>query len=63
MYQKAWESANETEALTPFTKKLRERLATLRPEEFKNIIEDMPKPSYYTSNIVLTRETTVLLKN
>lgn len=62
LYVKAWERATETEAMTPYTRKLHEKLAVLRPSEFTKIVEDMPAPSYYSSDVVMTRETKPMFK-
>lgn len=62
LYAKAWERATETEAMTPYTRKLHEKLAVLRPSEFTKIVEDMPSPSYYSSDVVMTRETKPIFK-
>ena len=62
LYVKAWDKANETEAITPYTRKLQEKLVSLRPSEFRRVIEDMAQPAYYASDIVLTPETRALVK-
>jgi tetratricopeptide (TPR) repeat protein len=63
LYAKAWERASETEAVTPFTRRLHEKLAVLRPGDFSKIVEEMPAPSYYSSDVVMTRETKAVFKD
>lgn len=57
LFLAAWEQAKESEALTPYIKLLREKLSTLRPAEFRDVAEEMPKPLYYSSQIVRSPET------
>lgn len=62
LYVTAWQKANETEAMTPYTKKLYEKLVVLKPAEFKPIVEDMPTPSYFSSEVVVAPETKKLMR-
>ncbi len=63
LYAAAWQKSNESEAITPFQQKLHDKLAVLRPAEFRTVITEMPSPTYYDSEIVLVPETTQVLKD
>ena len=63
LYQKAWEKANETEAMTPFTKKILEKMAIFRPGEYHKVVEDMPVAGYYSSDIVSNSATKKVFSN
>jgi TolA-binding protein len=63
MYVKAWEKANETEAITPFTAKIHEKLSVLRPGQYSRTIGENPSPSYYASEIVMIPETRELFED
>jgi TolA-binding protein len=62
LYIAAWQKGNETEAITPFQHKLHEKLAVLRPSDFRRPVGEMPLPSYYTSNLLFFPETSALVK-
>lgn len=63
LYMTAWQKATETEAITPFTRKLHDKLVVLRPTEFRRSIEEMTNPAYFETSVVLTQETRNLVKN
>lgn len=63
LYLAAWEKARESEALSPYVKQLHEKLTTLRPAEFRKVAEEMPRPVYYSSQIVRSPETRKVTPN
>jgi TolA-binding protein len=63
LYLTAWQRAQETEAITPFTKKLYDKLIMLRPGEFRVVVEDMPRSGYFSSEVAVTKETQRIVKN
>lgn len=63
LYLTAWQKANDTEAVTHFTAKLRDKLAVLRAGEYPKISSDFPTPSYFNGDIALTNETKALFKD
>lgn len=62
LYMTAWQKANETEAMTPYTRKLYEKLVVLKPADFKPVVEDLPPPSYFASEVQVMPETKKLMK-
>jgi TolA-binding protein len=62
LYAAAWQKGNETEAITPFQHKLHEKLAVLRPSDFRRPVGEMPVSSYYNSNLLFFPETSALVK-
>jgi hypothetical protein len=62
LYFAAWQKGNETEAITPFQHKLYEKLAVLRPADFRPVVGEMPVPSYYSSGIIFLPETAGLVR-
>ena len=63
LYMTAWQKAVESEAITPFTRKLFDKLVVLRPSDFRKSIEEMMSPQYFESSVVLTNETKGIVKN
>jgi TolA-binding protein len=62
LYFAAWQKGNETEAITPFQHKLYEKLAVLRPADFRPVVGEMPVPSYYSSGLIFLPETAGLVR-
>jgi TolA-binding protein len=61
-YLTAWQKAGETEAITPFVRRIHEKLMVLKPEEFRRVTTEMPGPAYFSSEIVVESETSKVIK-
>lgn len=56
LYGQALDRASEAEVLSPYTHLLKEKLANLRPNDFRKTIEVMPSPSYIAHELPINQE-------
>ncbi|NBW82576.1 hypothetical protein EBR21_12555 [bacterium] len=55
-YSQALEKASDAEIVSQYTHLLKEKLATIRPGEFRKTIETMPRPSYFAHELPLNND-------
>jgi len=56
LYVQALEKSHDAEVISPYTRMLQEKLAVLRPGEYRKMVEEMPKPSYLSHELPMTKE-------
>lgn len=63
LYLTAWQRAKETEAITPFTGKIYQKLVELRPAEFKELDGTMPQASYLAMKLRYNDKTSEIFED
>ncbi|MEN9826483.1 MAG: hypothetical protein RI953_2228 [Pseudomonadota bacterium] len=56
LYTQALEKASDAEVVSQYTHMLKDKLASIRPGEFRKSIETMPRPSYFAHELPLNNE-------
>ncbi|MFZ9520657.1 MAG: tetratricopeptide repeat protein [Silvanigrellaceae bacterium] len=56
LYSQALDKASDAEIISQYTHLLKDKLATIRPDDFRKSIEVMPRPSYFAHELPLNNE-------
>jgi TolA-binding protein len=62
LYVQALEKSHDAEVISLYTRLLQEKLAVLRPGEYRKLIEEMPKPSYLSHELPMSKETRAVVQ-
>jgi hypothetical protein len=62
LYSQALEKSHEAEVISPYTRMLQDKLAVLRPGEYRKVIEEMPRPSYLSHELPMRKETRAVVQ-